>query len=90
MVSFEKEIQNILLRMKLNPNSVRFRELSRICEYYFGPPRIRKGSYRVYKMPWAGDPRVNIQNDKGMAKIYQMKQILKAIEKLEKRNDSEE
>jgi hypothetical protein len=25
---------------------------------------------------------VNIQNDKGMAKVYQVKQVLKAIERL--------
>ncbi len=31
----------------------------------------------------AGDPRVNIQNDKGMAKAYQVRQVLKAIERLE-------
>jgi len=33
-------------------------------------------------MPWVGDPRVNIQNDKGMAKAYQVKQVLKAIKRL--------
>jgi hypothetical protein len=30
-----------------------------------------------------GDPRVNIQNDRGKAKAYQVKQVLRAIEKLE-------
>jgi hypothetical protein len=34
-------------------------------------------------MPWEGDPRINIQNDKGMAKVYQVRQVLAAIEKLE-------
>ena len=29
------------------------------------------------------DPRINIQNDKGKAKDYQVKQVLKAIEMLE-------
>jgi len=90
MVSNKKEIEAILVRMKRNPNNVRFRELCRVCEYYFGVPRIKKGSHRIYKMPWQGDPRVNIQNDKGMTKIYQVKQILRAIEKLENKYDSEE
>jgi hypothetical protein len=36
----------------------------------------------VYKTPWIGDPRVNIQNDKGIAKVYQVRQVLKAIERL--------
>jgi hypothetical protein len=34
-------------------------------------------------MPWPGDPRVNIQNDKGTAKAYQVRQVLKAIDKKE-------
>jgi hypothetical protein len=40
-------------------------------------------SHRVYKTPWPGDPRVNIQNAKGKAKPYQVRQVLLAIEKLE-------
>ena len=31
-----------------------------------------------------GDPRVNIQNDKGKAKPYQVRQVVKTIEKLER------
>lgn len=31
----------------------------------------------------AGDPRVNIQNDKGKAKAYQVRQVLAAIDKKE-------
>ena len=33
-------------------------------------------------MPWQGDPRVNIQNIKGEAKPYQVRQVLAAITKL--------
>ncbi len=40
------------------------------------------------KTPWAGDPRVNIQEDHGMAKAYQVRQVLKAIERLEKERDA--
>ena len=36
----------------------------------------------MFKTPWPGDPRVNIQNDKGKAKAYQVRQILMAIDKL--------
>ena len=36
----------------------------------------------LYKTPWQGDPRINIQNDKGKAKGYQVKQVLLAMEKL--------
>jgi hypothetical protein len=41
----------------------------------------------VYRTPWAGDPRVNIQNDKGFAKAYQVKQVLGAIDKLTKERE---
>ncbi len=34
-------------------------------------------------MPWAGDPRVNIQDDKGKAKSYQVLQVLAAIDKID-------
>jgi hypothetical protein len=47
------------------------------------------GSHRVYKTPWIGDPRVNIQNDKGKAKSYQVKQVIKAIERLEDEHGAE-
>ena len=39
-------------------------------------------SHYVYKTPWAGDPRFNIQNDNGMANPYQVRQVLKAIDGL--------
>ncbi len=44
--------------------------------------------HRVYKTPWPGDPRVNIQNEQGKAKAYQVKQVLKAIDRLEEQRDS--
>ena len=62
---------------------MRFQHLCSVCDAYFGTPRRPVGSHRIYKTPWPGDPRVNIQNDKGMAKAYQVKQILKAIDRLE-------
>lgn len=69
--------------MRTNPNGVTFASLAKICEEFFGPPRQSGTSHRVFKTPWPGDPRVNIQNDRGMAKRYQVLQVLKAIDKLE-------
>ncbi len=82
-------IDAILKRIGSNPKNVRFKDLLRVCDYYFGPARQRSGSHRVYKTPWPGDPRINIQNDKGMAKAYQVKQVLTAIDKLEAKNEPE-
>lgn len=82
-------IDKLLFQMNQNPNGVRFTDLSRVCEHFFGSPRQSGSSHAVYKTPWIGDPRVNIQNDNGMAKAYQIKQVLKAIERLHHENSSE-
>ena len=72
-----------LQKMRNNPVGVRFEDLAKVCDAYFGKPRQQNSSHRVYKTPWVGDPRVNIQNAKGMAKPYQVRQVIRAIEKLE-------
>ncbi len=76
-------IADLLARMRRNPSGVAFRDLCKVCDHYFGEARQQSGSHRIYKTPWPGDPRVNIQNSKGKAKAYQVRQVLKAIEKLE-------
>lgn len=76
--------------MRRNPRDVRFTDLRKVCDVYFGEPRRGGGSHRVYKTPWPGDPRVNIQNDKGRAKPYQVRQVLKAIDRLELEHDIDE
>jgi hypothetical protein len=83
-------IAKILRAMDNNPKGIRFNDLCQVCEHYFGPARQGGSSHRIYKTPWPGDPRVNIQNDKGMAKAYQVKQVLKAIKKLENENITED
>jgi len=76
-------VEDIVALMRRNPKGVRFTDACRVCDHYFGQPRQKGSSHRVYKTPWQGDPRVNIQNAKGKAKAYQVKQILKAIERLD-------
>ncbi|MCY3610841.1 MAG: toxin HicA [Gemmatimonadetes bacterium] len=66
-----------------NPAGVRFRDLVRVCDACFGEPRHGSGSHRVYRTPWPGDPRVNIQYARGMAKAYQVRQVILAVERLE-------
>jgi hypothetical protein len=83
-------ISAILERIRRNPKNVRFNDLLRVCDHYFGPPRQKRGSHRVYRTPWPGDPRINIQNARGMAKVYQVKQVLMAIDKLEAKSGLEE
>jgi hypothetical protein len=81
-------INKILWALRENPKNVRFKDLCRACEHYFGKPRQQRGSHRIYKMPWAGDPRVNIQKyNNGMAKAYQVKKVLAAIDRLEREHE---
>jgi hypothetical protein len=75
--------EKILDRMRREPASIRFADLRKVCEEYFGKPRQTGTSHMVFKTPWIGDPRINIQDDKGKAKVYQVRQVLLAIEKLE-------
>jgi hypothetical protein len=74
--------KKILEAMRRTPRNVRYAELFKVCMEYFGEPRQRGTSHAVFKTSWPGDPRVNIQNDKGKAKAYQVRQVLAAIDKL--------
>lgn len=61
--------------------NVKFKTLLKICTYFFKGPRI-EGSHYIFKTPWQGQPWVNIQRDKKMAKIYQVRQVKEALKKL--------
>ena len=77
-------IEKLIAAMRKNPANVRYSDAKRVCEHFFGEPRQVGGSHCVFKMPWPGDPRVNIQEGSGgKAKAYQIRQILLAIGKLE-------
>ena len=76
------DIDTILKKMQHSPTSIPFADLVRVCTHYFGEPRHDGTSHKVFKMLWVGDPRINLQDEKGMGKAYQVRQALKAIEKL--------
>jgi hypothetical protein len=75
-------MDKILEQMRFAPTNVRYADLLKVCTAHFGEPRQRGGSHAVFKTPWVGDPRINIQNDKGKAKAYQVRQVLAALDKL--------
>lgn len=76
-----RSIDDAIDRMR-GGRDVTFTDLANVCRHFFGAPRI-KGSHHIFKTPWPGDPRINIQNDKGKAKAYQVRQVLLALDKLE-------
>ena len=83
-------VEDLVVKMRLDPRTIRFQDLCRVCDVYFGKARQSSSSHRIYPPPWQGDPRINIQNDHGKAKAYQVKQVLLAIERLEQSHATEE
>jgi len=76
------DASEIVKEMRNNVQGVRFAD--KVADAYFGKPRQKGTSHRIWKMPWAGDPRVNLQEGSGgKAKAYQVQQLLKAIDRLE-------
>ena len=77
------DVAALLASMRANPQNVRFADACKVADHYFGTARHRGSSHHVWKMAWPGDPRVNMQNDGGKAKRYQVEQLLAAIDRLE-------
>ena len=74
--------KKIIKDFEENEKHVRFSHLLKICENAFGEYRI-SGSHYIFKTPWQGDPRINLQKLKGnFAKPYQVRQVLRALRKL--------
>lgn len=76
-------VEKLLELMRREAANVGFSDLKKVCQAYFGKPRHDGSSHAIFKTPWPGDPRVNIQNAKGKAKPYQVRQVLQAIDTLE-------
>lgn len=78
MGTWEKKIARIVEASGPLP----FGDVKLVCDRLFGSPRIH-GSHLIYKMPWRGDPRINIQNRNGFVSPYQVRQVAKAIARWE-------
>jgi hypothetical protein len=78
----KQEIAEAIEQLGGSENQTRFSKLLKICENLFGNYRIN-GSHHIFKTPWQGDPRINLQKTKGnFAKPYQVQQVLRALRKL--------
>lgn len=76
-----KEILEIIEELEKEKH-IRFSQLLKICEQFFGNYRVN-GSHHIFKTPWQGDPRINLQKGKDKnAKPYQVQQVLNALRKL--------
>ena len=75
-------IDDVVKQLEESPSNVRFADLCKICDYYFGEARQKSSSHCIYKTPWQGNPSVNIQEKNGKGKDYQVRQVIKAIKRL--------
>jgi hypothetical protein len=78
-----RRLAKVEAQMRETPANVAYTDLLAVCAHHFGEPRQKGTSHAVFKTPWRGDPRVNIQNDHGKAKPYQVRQVIAAIDKLQ-------
>ena len=83
-----ESIESVIKWLNQNPNNIRFKDLCKICDEYFGKARQKSSSHRIYQTPWQGDPRINIQEKDGKGKAYQVRQVIKALRRLEVENDN--
>ena len=82
-IDWVAKIDKTVASMRNAPQNTSYIDLLAVRIHFFGQPRQRGSSHAVFKTPWPGDPRANIQRSRGgEAKPYQVRQVLKAIEKL--------
>ena len=74
-------IRDAIEELEDRKKNTRFKRLVAICAEVFVAPRIR-GGHHIFKTPWPGDPRINLQKVTGVAKPYQIRQVLAALKKL--------
>jgi len=82
MVPSTSRCQRLLDRARTNPAGLRFRELIRLAECHGFERSRQKASHLVLMAEGLHRPPV-VQNVKGSAKPYQVKQLLAAIDEME-------
>src|SRR5437899_3178189 len=74
-------IDNLISELEEREKNTKFSRLLSICEELFGAGRIN-GSHHIFKTPWQGDPRINLQRAGKMAKPYQVRQVVRCLRKM--------
>jgi len=74
-----KSIENLFKDVSENQKNVRFNDLVRLVTA-FGFKHLRtKGDHQVFRHPKAPNEPLNLQDRKGEAKPYQVRQFLKLV-----------
>lgn len=72
--------EKLLKKARDNPKNIRFRELCRLCELIGMEDRTPGSSHVMYKRSIPPVTTISIQDVNGMAKPYQVKQLLQFID----------
>ncbi len=72
--------------------NTKFDRLVVILKKHFEARATKGTSHVLFKVPWSGDPLINVQPTKGQsqAKQYQVEQVLKALRKLQQQQQTSE
>lgn len=84
------KLDKIIAQIRKSNKNVPYADLRKVCDHYFERRPSSGGDPDTYKRPWAGDPKVNIQNRNGKAKPYQVTQVLKALDRLHQQESKNE
>lgn len=85
----QKTLQNLIDEVENGCGNIPFKRLLTICAEVFDKPLINKGSHLLFKTPWPEDPRLILQKTTGKAAKYQVRQVLKAMKRFQKRQAHE-
>ena len=74
------KIEKLIEKAKESPHNLKFREFCSLLEYFDMECRKTSGSHRVYKRKNSPIFALSVQNVKGMAKPYQIKQLFEMLQ----------
>jgi hypothetical protein len=84
------DCDELLRRARENPAGLRFGEICQLAECFGFERKRQHGSHVIYKRPGCFQ-LMNFQNDQGMAKAFQVRQLVAAIDGiLESGSESED
>lgn len=72
------QLTSLITELEEKENNIKFSRILSICEEMFGACRMN-GSHHIFKTPWQGDPRINLQKAGNMAKPYQVRQVIRCL-----------
>ena len=84
------KIEKLIETARVSPGSLRFRELCALCRHFGMKLRKTKGSHRVYKREDPPRFTLSVQDNDGLAKPYQVKQLLDKVRELSLHDFGEE